>query len=145
MDPREDDLHVMPGHLIRRAQQFATALFTQECAALDLTSVQFAALHTIGQHPRVDATRLSTLIAFDRSTIGDVLDRMEQKGWLIRSPAPWDRRLKLIELSPAGRALLRQAGPAVQRVQDRILAPLAPADRTSLMRLLAQLASCPAP
>ena len=83
---------------------------------------------------------MSALIAFDRSTIGDVLDRMAHKGWIRRSPALTDRRVKLIELTPDGARLLRQVRPAVQRVQDRILAPLAPADRESMVRLLGQLA-----
>jgi MarR family transcriptional regulator, lower aerobic nicotinate degradation pathway regulator len=135
-----EELYVMPGHLIRRVQQISTALFTEECAVFDLTSVQFAALHAINLHPGIDATRLSALIAFDRSTIGDVLDRMAHKGWIRRSPAPADRRVKLIELTPDGARLLRQVRPAVQRVQDRILAPLAPADREGMVRLLAQLA-----
>ena len=134
------DLYGMPGHLIRRAQQISTAIFTEECAAYDMTSVQFAALHAIGLHPGVDATRLSSLIAFDRSTIGDVLDRMEQKDWIARGPAPGDRRIKLITLTDEGERLLRLVGPAVRRVQDRLLAPLAPADRDSFVRLLAQLA-----
>lgn len=135
-----EDLYGMPGHLIRRAHQISTALFTDECANFDLTSVQFAALHSIDLHPGIDATRLSALIAFDRSTIGDVLNRMAQKGWILRSAAPGDRRVKLIELTAAGTRLLRRAKPAVQRVQDRIMAPLAPADRDSFVRLLAQLA-----
>jgi DNA-binding MarR family transcriptional regulator len=91
-------------------------------------------------HPGIDATRLSALIAFDRSTIGDVVDRMDQKGWLVRKPGASDRRIKTIELSPAGRALLRQVEPAVRRVQERILAPLAPADRDRFVGLLRQLA-----
>ncbi len=135
-----EDLYGMPGHLIRRVQQISTALFTEECAVFDLTSVQFAALHIINLHPGVDATRLSALIAFDRSTIGDVLDRMAHKGWIRRSPASADRRMKLIELTPDGARLLRQVRPAVQRVQDRILAPLTPTDRADMVRLLAQLA-----
>ena len=135
-----NDLYSMPGHLIRRAQQISTALFTDECAAYAVTSVQFAALHAIVRHPGVDATRLSSLIAFDRSTIGDVLDRMEQKGWIARSPAPADRRVKLITPTAKGLRLLRLVGPAVRRVQDRLLAPLASADRDSFVRLLAQLA-----
>ena len=135
------DLYGMPGHLIRRVQQISTALFTDECGAFDLTSVQFAALYAIGLHPGVDATRLSALIAFDRSTIGDVLDRMEHKGWITRKLAPGDRRVKLVELTPDGSKLLRRVKPAVRRVQDRILAPLSPADRDSLVRLLTQLAN----
>ena len=130
----------MPGHLIRRAQQVSTALFTEECGAFDLTSVQFAALLAIDLHPGVDATRLSALIAFDRSTLGDVLDRMEQKGWISRGAAPSDRRVKQVALSASGRRLLRAVEAAVGRVQDRLLAPLPPEDRPTFLRLLTRLA-----
>ena len=41
------DLHAMPGHLIRRAQQIAVAIFMEECAEFDLTPVQYAALVAI--------------------------------------------------------------------------------------------------
>lgn len=134
-----DDIFEMPGHLIRRVKQLSTALFIEECAEFDMTSVQYAALQSIAAYPGVDATRLSALIAFDRSTIGDVLDRMETKGWIVRKPAPGDRRIKLIELSAEGAALLRRVGPAVHRVQERILAPLDPVDRNTFVRILQQL------
>lgn len=136
-----DDIHSAPGHLIRRAHQISTALFTEECAKFDLTAVQYAALRAIGATPGIDATRLSALIAFDRSTIGDVLDRLEQKGWIARQSALTDRRIKTIELSAHGRTLLHQVEPAVERVQERILAPLAPPDRDRFIALLQQLAN----
>lgn len=135
-----EDLYRMPGHLIRRAQQISIALFAAECAAFDMTSVQYAALLSIGANPGVDATRLSALIAFDRSTLGDVLERLETKGWIRRGPGPDDRRVKVLTLSDAGAALLAQVTPAVQRVQERLLAPLAPEDRATMVRLLGELA-----
>jgi DNA-binding MarR family transcriptional regulator len=135
-----DSLYDMPGHLIRRAQQISTALFAEECAAFDLTSVQYAALVAIGTHPDVDATRLSQLIAFDRSTLGSVLERLEAKGWVLRSGSPSDRRVKLLRLTAHGESLLRQVEPAVRRVQQRLLEPLSAVDRTALLRLLRQLA-----
>jgi DNA-binding MarR family transcriptional regulator len=135
-----DELYGMPGHLIRRAQQISTALFTEECGPFDLTSVQYAALCAISVNPQVDATRLSALIAFDRSTIGDVLERLEQKGWIRRTPSVQDKRVKLVQLSPEGTKLLRQVHPAVRRVQERLLAPLSAKDQTTLVRLLSQLA-----
>jgi len=136
-----ESLYEMPGHLIRRAQQISTALFAEECAEFDLTSVQYAALLAIRTNPGVDATRLSALIAFDRSTLGDVLERLEAKGWVMRTPSPSDRRVKLLQLTLEGERLLRQVEPAVQRVQQRLLEPLAPADRATMIRLLAQIAS----
>jgi DNA-binding MarR family transcriptional regulator len=135
-----DDVYRMPGHLIRRVQQISTALFAEECAGFDLTSVQFAALVAIQANPMVDATRLSALIAFDRSTLGDVLERLETKGWVVRTPSATDRRVKLLSLSRDGVLLLRRVQPAVARVQDRLLAPLPPADRTAILRLLGRLA-----
>ena len=99
-----DSLYAMPGHLIRRVQQVSTALFAEECAGLDLTSVQFAALVAIRENPGVDATRLSHLIAFDRSTLGGVLERLEAKGWVVRNPSPGDKRIKLLRLDIGRRA-----------------------------------------
>ena len=69
-----------PGHLIRRAQQIAVAIFMDECAGFDLTPVQYAALAAIAANRDIDATRLSYLVALDRSTIGTVLERLEAKG-----------------------------------------------------------------
>src|SRR5437764_12792829 len=130
----------MPVHLIRRVQQISSARFAEECGNFDLTSVQYAALVAIRANPQVDATRLSALIAFDRSTLGDVLERLEAKGWVLRSSSPSDKRVKLLRLSPEGATVLRRVKPAVRRVQERLLAPLAPHDRAVMVRLLTQLA-----
>lgn len=134
-----DELYAKPGHLLRRAQQISTALFTEECAVYDLTSVQYAALVAIDGNPGVDATRLSGLIAFDRSTLGGVIERLEAKDLIYRRPSEEDKRIKLLYLSPAGRDMLITVTAAVERVQERILEPLRPADRKTLIQLLIQL------
>ena len=114
-----ESLYEMPGHLIRRAHQISTAIFAEECAEFDLTSVQYAALVAIKANPDVDATRLSALIAFDRSTIGDVLERLEAKGSIRRTPSPKDRRVKLLRLTLDGDRLLRSVEPAVRQGSER--------------------------
>jgi DNA-binding MarR family transcriptional regulator len=133
------DLSSMPGHLIRRVHQISTAIFAEECAGSGLTSVQFAALTAIRENPDMDATRLSSLVAFDRSTVGSVLERLEAKGWILRSPSPHDKRIKLLHLSPEGSNTLDEAEPAVRRVQQRLLEPLDPDQRIEMIRMLAQL------
>jgi DNA-binding MarR family transcriptional regulator len=133
------DLQTKPGHLIRRAQQVAVALFLDEAAECDITPVQYAALVAIAQHAGLDASRLSTLIAFDRSTLGGVLDRLEKKGLITRAGAEADRRVKLLAITAAGRTLLREIEPAVARTQARILAPLSGPEQAQLVRLLAKM------
>ncbi len=128
-----------PGHLIRRAQQIAVAIFIEECAAFDITPVQYAALVAIRENPGIDATRLSALVAFDRSTLGNVLERLEAKGVVKRRAGKADRRVKALALTQVGQELLAAVEPAVERAQARILSPLAPADQATLMALLGQL------
>jgi DNA-binding MarR family transcriptional regulator len=134
-----EDLHVMPGHLIRRAQQIAVAIFIEECAAYDLTPVQYATLVAIRENEGIDATRLSAIVALDRSTLGNVLERLETRGLVSRYASGEDKRVKLLKISPAGRTLIRKAQASALRAQERILEPLQPDDRRTLMKLLSQL------
>jgi DNA-binding MarR family transcriptional regulator len=134
-----DAVYTKPGYLFRRMQQIAVAIFTEECKAYDLTPVQYAALVAIQSHPGIDATRLSAVIAFDRSTLGNVIERLEGKRYIARKPATEDRRVKLLHLTRSGASLLRDIMPSVDRAQARMLQPLKAGDRKTLMALLSQL------
>ncbi|MBV1700854.1 MAG: MarR family transcriptional regulator [Hyphomicrobiales bacterium] len=132
-------LYEKPGHLVRRANQISMAIFAKECSELDLTSVQYAALTAICDCDGIDATRLSGLIALDRATIGGVMDRLETKGWVHRKPSQSDRRIKALHISASGKALLEAAGPKVDEVQKRLLAPLSPDEQQTFLQLLTKL------
>lgn len=134
-----DAVYAAPGYLFRRMQQIAVSIFMEECKAFDLTPVQYAALIAIHTHPGIDATRLSAVIAFDRSTLGSVIERLQAKDFVERKPAPEDKRIKLLYLTKAGAATLREIIPAVERAQARMLEPLKPTERKALMGLMAQL------
>jgi MarR family transcriptional regulator, lower aerobic nicotinate degradation pathway regulator len=134
-----DAVYTAPGYLFRRMQQIAVAIFMEECRSFDLTPVQYAALIAIHTHPGIDATRLSAVIAFDRSTLGNVIERLETKKLIERKPSAEDKRVKLLYLTKAGATLLRDITPSVDRAQARMLQPLRPADRKALMALLSQL------
>jgi DNA-binding MarR family transcriptional regulator len=134
-----DAVYTAPGYLFRRMQQIAVAIFMEECRSFDLTPVQYAALIAIHTHPGIDATRLSAVIAFDRSTLGNVIERLEAKKLIERKPSPADKRVKLLYLTKAGATLLRDITSSVDRAQARMLQPLRPADRKALMALLSQL------
>src|SRR6202045_3401209 len=124
-----DAVYTAPGYLFRRMQQIAVSIFVEECRDHDLTPVQFASLVAIHTHPGIDATRLSAVIAFDRSTLGNVIERLETKNYVQRKPARQDRPVKRLSLTKAGGALLRDIMPSVARAQARMLQPLKPADR----------------
>jgi len=134
-----DAVYTKPGYLFRRMQQIAVAIFVEECRAYDLTPVQYAALVAIRTQPGIYVTRLSAVIAFDRSTLGSVIERLETKQYIERKPAREDKRVKLLHLTKKGSALLRNIVPLVDRAQARMLQPLKQADRKTLLALLTQL------
>src|SRR6202165_2946503 len=134
-----DAVYTKPGYLFRRMQQIAVAIFVEECKAYELTPVQYAALVAIRTHPGIDATRLSAVIAFDRSTLGNVIERLEAKLYIDRKPSREDKRVKLLYLTKTGIALLRDIMTSGDRAQARMLQPLKPADRKTLLALLTQL------
>ena len=98
-----------------------------------------AALVAINNHPGIDQTALCHIIALDRSTIGDVMGRLEKKKLIRRLSGPIDRRTKSLSVTPTGRRLIRDIAPAVLSTQRLILAPLKAGERHAFMQMLKHL------
>ena len=132
------DNNEMPGHLARRFQQIAVAVFLAEVgeAGFDLTPVQYAALSAIRNNPGIDQVTLAGLIAYDRTTITGVVDRLVQKGLLVRHPSSRDRRARELQITEAGKRTLRGITPAVEAAQQSMLRGLTEKEGADLMRLL---------
>lgn len=129
----------LPGPYIRRLQQIAVALFLQETEGFGITAVQYGALLTVSRQPGLDQRTLAGLMGLDTSTTAGVVDRLDSRGLLRRSASPTDKRVKLLTATPEGQNLLADIEPHVLAAQDRILAPLAEADRPAFMRMLCTL------
>ena len=134
-------LYGLPGHLIRRCHQIAVALFFEECGVFEITPQQYAVLSVLADNDGVDQITLAGLAALNRTTAGEIVDRMVSAGLVERRDNPLDRRVKNIFLTEPGLKLLGDMHEAVRRVQHRLLEPLGPAERETLMKLLARVAS----
>jgi MarR family transcriptional regulator, temperature-dependent positive regulator of motility len=132
------DVHDMPGHLARRFQQIAVAVFLAEVgeAGYDFTPVQYAALAAISTNHGIDQVTLAGLIAYDRTTITGVVDRLVQKGFVERHASSRDRRARELKITDAGRRTLRGVTPAVEAAQRIMLRGLTEKEANEFMRLL---------
>jgi DNA-binding MarR family transcriptional regulator len=128
----------MPGHLARRFQQIAVAVFHAEVdqAGYDLTPVQYAALAAVSTNPGIDQVTLAGLIAYDRTTITGVVDRLVQKSLLVRNASTKDRRARELQITDDGRKTLDGIAPAVEAAQELMLRGLTAAEADELLRLL---------
>lgn len=128
----------MAGHLIRRLHQQSVQVFQQrmQAAGFDLTPVQFAALDAVAAEPGMDQATLAARIAYDRATIGGVVDRLVAKGLLHRTVSRADRRARVLALTAEGAAQLAAATPVVLALQAAILGPLDPGEGAALLALV---------
>lgn len=136
------EIYNYAGHLIRRLNQISTSVFQagMKQAGHDLTPVQFAALNAIRQHPGVDQATVAGLIAYDRATIGGVIERLEQKGLVARTVSPRDRRARELAITDLGRETLETLGAVVRALQPAILTGLDPTEQAEFLRLAAKAA-----
>ena len=128
-----------PGYLVRRLHQIHSALFAEECRSFGITPVQYGLLTALLHYPGSDQVTLGTEMGIDRTNVADVLERLAERGLVRRERSARDRRMMLASLTPEGARLTREMQGAMQRAQDRLLAPLPPAERARFMAMLIAL------
>jgi DNA-binding MarR family transcriptional regulator len=125
------------GHIVRRLHQISVSLFLDQVRGLDVTQVQFAALVAIEAFPGIDQTSLAKAVALDRTTISNVVRRLQQKALIRRERR--NRRTNALYVTGAGRAMIQAVSPRAAEVGKKLLAPLSPQEQADLMTLLRKL------
>jgi DNA-binding MarR family transcriptional regulator len=133
------ELCTQPGLMIRRAHQFATAVFMDKTRESGLTPVQFATLVVVRDFPGIDATRISEWVFFDRSTTGVVIGGLERAGLISRKPGKMDKRTKSIFLTARGARIVADLEKQSSEITETVVQNLSKAERTQFMRLLAKI------
>ena len=128
------------GFWLRLAQMAAFEAFNQAMAPLDLTPGRLGALLMIEASPRVRQTTLAEALRVKPSNMAVLLGGLEQDGLIRRVEDPGNRRANVLRLTPAGRALLRQARTREDAVEMKLSAGLGDADRTALIKALRKIA-----
>jgi DNA-binding MarR family transcriptional regulator len=128
-----------PGFLIRRLNQIHLSLFFESCKGFDITPVQYGLLTTLDEQPGLDQTSLCAEIGVDRTTMADVLRRLEERGLVRREPSPDDGRQKVAYITSRGRRAMKEMYENMREAQVRFLAPLEPAERLEFVRMMMRL------
>lgn len=122
-----------PSHLLRRAEQFAAETFVKTVLPDGVTLRQTVLLAAIAEAEGASQSSLVSATGVDRSTLAEMMARMEQKGLISRSAARDDGRAKSVSLTNEGRRRLDAALPAMREV-DRALLAAVPANRRVAFR-----------
>jgi DNA-binding MarR family transcriptional regulator len=131
-----------PAHLLRRAEQYAAEIFLKAGpAANGITLRQTVLLAAIAEAEGASQSDLVRATGVDRSTLAEMMARMERKGLIARSAAEDDGRAKSVHLTAEGRERLEAAVPAMRRVDAALVAALPLNKRASFRQTLLALAN----
>ncbi len=132
-------LSASPAHLLRRTQQFAAEIFSNAGIADGVTLRQSVVLAAIAEREGLSQSDLVTSTGIDRSTLADMIARMQAKGLVSRKSAIEDARAKSVSLTDRGRAALVEAQPALESVDNTLLEILPRNRRKAFVDLLQKI------
>lgn len=124
------------------------ALIEAELPVLEahgLTMWGYIVLLRLDEAPVRTQAALAQAIGADKTRIISVLDDLQGRGLIARTPDPSDRRARLLALTPEGRTLRDRAQEAIQAGEQRLLEVLAPEERAVFLRALDTLSAAVAP
>ncbi|MFI0733472.1 MarR family winged helix-turn-helix transcriptional regulator [Streptomyces sp. NPDC021225] len=138
-EPVPARLRAIPSRLLAGAALVADRLVSERLAAEGAHKWHFAALVALAEAGAASQAELGRRTCIYRSDMVAVLNELADAGCIRREPDPVDRRRNVITLTPAGRRRLERLDTVIADAQRELLAPLTPAQRDELPRLLAVL------
>ena len=126
-------------HLLHRASQCADETFKHAARDIGLTPRQYIVLLAIAEQPGASQTGLVESTGVDRSTLGDLVRRLEQRQLLARRRHETDARTNALEITPDGSAAVQSAQSAVRDVEQAVIRALGTEGRERLARSLLQV------
>jgi DNA-binding MarR family transcriptional regulator len=122
-----------------RLTRRAVAIELPVLAAHDLTMWEYVVLSGLVDGPRQTQARLAEAVRRDKTRLIPILDALEARGLVARTPDPADRRNKIVSLTGPGRALRTAVSTAIRDAEEELLGPLDAAERRTFRTLLGRL------
>ncbi len=93
----DDERHI--GFLISDVARLLRTAFDRRVRRLGLTRSQWLVINRLHRHPGVTQSELAEMLEVEKATAGRMVDRMEQRGWVVRRADATDRRVNRLYLT----------------------------------------------
>jgi DNA-binding MarR family transcriptional regulator len=138
---RESSLH--HGFLIHDVSRLRRTVFDQRVKPIGLTRSQAWVLTNLSRHDDDALTQieLARLLDVGKVTLGGLIDRLEENGFVVRRPDPDDRRSKRISVSAKGKALVAEMEQIALEVNEACMAGVSAQQQRVLVDVLRTMKS----
>lgn len=136
---RPPSLLALRSYLAGRVTKGLRAGVERVLAERELGTSDYGVLVALEDFGVLSQQQLADRLDADKSHVVRLVDQLEGRGLVTRAADPTDRRRHRIELTSAGRRLLRQLAPLVARADEETLSALTDTERHTLSALLQRL------
>ena len=137
----EGGIHDLLGYQLAQASILTTEAFARTVGKpLQLRKVEFTILQLVRENTPVTATKVAKALAVTTPGVTIWLDRLEERGLLVRERGDVDRRTQNLSITRKGQALVAAALERLRQADSEILANLSAGERHMLLELLQKVA-----
>jgi MarR family transcriptional regulator, organic hydroperoxide resistance regulator len=108
-------------------------LLWQKSSDLDLTYAQSQVLFRLAEHPGSHMGEVAKAFGVTLPAVTHIVDRLEEKGLVVRGDHPADRRVYVLDLTSAGKALVEELEAIRLKGMERVLARMSADDRRRVL------------
>lgn len=124
------------GFKLAKASQRMYELFESYLDQAGITSKQNGTLLIIHEHPELTQKEIALLQRIDQTTMGQIIDQLEEKNLVARVKHPSDRRAYCLVLTDAGNKLIASLWADMKRCETVFLQKLSLDEIAQLFSLL---------
>jgi MarR family transcriptional regulator, transcriptional regulator for hemolysin len=124
------------GFLLHDIARLLRKRFDQRARTLGLSRSQWQVLVHLQRHEGINQSGLAEILEIENITLGRLIDRLEEAGWVERRPDPSDRRVRLLYATPKVAPVMERMRALAEEARNEALAGLAPAEREALLDAL---------
>jgi MarR family transcriptional regulator for hemolysin len=127
------------GFLLHDIARLLRKRFDQRARVLGLSRAQWQVLAHLSRHEGINQSGLAEILEIENITLGRLIDRMEEAGWVERRADRNDRRARLLYTSEKVAPVTERMRALAEETRNEALAGLATAEREALIERLIQV------
>lgn len=128
-----------PSRLLTSMAVVASRLVAEGLAEIGARRYHYALLSTLAEFGPSSQAALGRRTGIDRSDIVSTMSELEEARFIERLSDQSDRRRNVITITAKGETRLEELDGQLRQIQHSLLAPLTPAERQQLVKMLLKL------
>lgn len=136
------NLGKLPGYLGYQVRQAQIAVFRDiglRLKGVNITPGEFSLLTLVENNPDISQTALVKIYDLDKSTLSHAVNRLVDRGLIVRHRPAYDRRFYALKLTDDGRDVQQTTTREIEMQEDIMASVLKPGEREILLDMLVRI------